>query len=55
MMWPLVKRRDPVALGFLIAVFAAIGLLRWPLVPVLLVAIPLSILVTWMMRKSAAS
>src|SRR3954465_12947018 len=51
MMWPLVKRRDLVALGFLIAVFAAIGLLRWPLVPVLLVAIPSSILVTWAMRK----
>src|SRR3954451_11772603 len=55
MMWPLIRRRDPVALGFLIAVFAAIGLLRWPLVPVLLVAIPLSIAVTWTMRKSAAS
>src|SRR3954466_3530521 len=55
MMWPLVKRREPVALGFLIAVFVAIGLLRWPLVPVLLVAIPLSILVTWTMRKRAAS
>src|SRR5436305_14945298 len=47
MMWPLIKRRDPVALGFLIAVFAAIGLLRLPLAPVLLVAIPLSIAVTW--------
>jgi chromate transporter len=54
MMWPLVKRRDPVALGFLVSVFAAIGLFRWPLVPVLLVAIPLSIGVTWAMRKDAA-
>jgi chromate transporter len=55
MMRPLVKRRDPVALGFLVAVFAAIGLFRWPLVPVLLVAIPLSIAVTWTMRKDAAA
>jgi chromate transporter len=55
MMWPLVKRRDPVALGFLVAVFAAVGLFRWPLVPVLLVAIPLSIAVTWATRKDAAA
>src|SRR4051795_8218684 len=31
MMGPLVKRRDPVAVGFLIAVFVEIGLLRLPL------------------------
>src|SRR3954454_13837930 len=55
MMWPLFKRRVPFALGFLVAIFAAIGLLRWPLVPVLLVAIPLSIAVTWTMRKDAAA
>src|SRR3954465_4505515 len=51
---PLVKRRDPVALGFLIAVFVAIGLLRLPLPPVLLVAMPLSIAVTWAMRRNVA-
>src|SRR4051812_2191196 len=55
MMWPLVKRREPVALGFLVAIFAAIGLLRWPLVPVLLAAIPLSIAVTWATRRNAGS
>src|SRR5436309_12434637 len=55
MMGPLVRRRDPVALGFLIAVFAAIGLLRLPLPPVLLVAMPLSIAVTWAMRKNVGS
>ena len=55
MMGPLVKRRDPVALGFLIAVFVAIGLLRLPLPPVLLVAIPLSIAVTWALRRNVAS
>jgi chromate transporter len=55
MMGPLLKRRDPVALGFLVAVFVAIGLLRLPLPPVLLVAIPLSIAVSWAMRRNVAS
>jgi chromate transporter len=55
MMWPLVKRRDPVALSFLVAVFAAIGLLRWPLPPVLLAAIPLSIAVTWVTKRNVPS
>jgi chromate transporter len=54
MMWPLIRRRDPVALGFLIAVFVAIGLLRLPLPPVLLVAMPLSVAVTWAMRRNVA-
>src|ERR1700742_2453569 len=54
MMWPLVRRRDPVAIGLLIAVFAAIGLLRWPLPPVLLVAIPLSIAATYAVRRKMA-
>ena len=54
MMGPLVRRRDPVAIGFLIAVFVAIGLLRLPLPPVLLIAIPLSIAVTYAMRRNVA-
>src|SRR3954463_12941281 len=54
MIGPLVKRRDPVALGFLVAVFVAIGVLRLPLPPVLLAAIPLSIGVTYAMRRKAA-
>ena len=47
MMMPLVKKRD--ALGFLvmIAVFSAIGILRLPLPAVLLVAVPLSLAVTY--------
>src|SRR3954462_12624505 len=36
MMGPLVRRRDPLALGFLISVFVAIGVLRLPLPAVLL-------------------
>jgi chromate transporter len=52
MMGPLVKRRDPIAVGLLLAVFVAIGVMRWPLIPVLLTAIPLSIAVTWAVRAS---
>jgi chromate transporter len=54
MMGPLLKRRDPVAIGFLVAVFVAIGLLRWPLPPVLLAAIPLSIAATYAVRRNVA-
>src|SRR5580692_8881069 len=54
MMTPLLKRRDVVALLVMVAVFVAIGLLRLPLAAVLLVAIPLSIAITYWMRKGAA-
>jgi chromate transporter len=53
MMMPLLKRRDPVALLVMLAVFVAIGLLRLPLPAVLLVAIPLSIAITFAMRRRA--
>jgi hypothetical protein len=46
--------RDPVALSLMAAVFVAIGLLRLPLVPVLLTAIPLSLAITFAMRRRAA-
>jgi chromate transporter len=55
MMVPLLKKREPVTLTLLAAVFIAIGVLRWPLVPVLLTAIPISILVTFLMRRRAVS
>ena len=48
---PLVKRRDLVGLALLAAVFAAIGLARLPLQAVLLVAIPLSIAITFAVRR----
>ena len=51
MMMPLLKRRDPVALLLMLAVFIAIGLLRLPLPAVLLVAIPLSIAITFAIRR----
>jgi chromate transporter len=53
MMMPLIKRRDLVALVMLALVFTAIGLLRLPLATVLLVAIPLSIAITFVMRGRA--
>lgn len=54
MMVPLLRRREPVTLALLVAVFIAIGVLRLPLVPVLLTAIPLSFALTWLMHRRAA-
>jgi chromate transporter len=54
MMMPLFKRRDVVGLAILLAVFVAIGVLRLPLPQVLLVAIPLSIAITFAMRRGEA-
>jgi len=51
MMMPLVKRRDLIGLVVMAAVFTAIGLLRLPLPAVLLVAIPLSIAITFAIRR----
>jgi len=53
MMLPLLKRRDPVAIGLLLAVFVTIGVLRWPLPQVLLVAVPASIAVNYLARRRA--
>jgi chromate transporter len=52
---PLVKRRDLIGLVLLVAVFIAIGLARLPLQAVLLVAIPLSIAITFAMRRRAVA
>ncbi|HSY55255.1 MAG TPA: chromate transporter, partial [Bradyrhizobium sp.] len=54
MMTPLIKRRDLIGLLTLLAIFVAIGVLRLPLAAVLLVAIPLSIAITYARRKEAA-
>jgi chromate transporter len=54
-MMPLLKRMDVVVLILMLGVFVAIGVLRLPLQAVLLVAIPVSIGVTyWVRRKVAA-
>ena len=55
MMMPLIKRRDLVGLVVLVAVFITIGLLRLPLQAVLLVAIPLSLALTIVMRRRASA
>jgi chromate transporter len=54
MMLPLVRQRDPVAISLLVAVFVAVGVLRWPLPQVLLVAVPVSIAATWLARRRVA-
>lgn len=55
MMTPLVRKRDVAGMLMLIAVFVAIGLLRLPLQVVLLVAVPLSLFVTWILRRREAA
>jgi chromate transporter len=54
MMMPLIRKRDSVGLVVMAAVFVAIGLLRLPLPAVLLLAIPLSIAITFAMRRADA-
>jgi chromate transporter len=51
MLLPLIRKRDLLGLVVLAAVFIAVGLLRLPLPAVLLVAIPLSIAITFAMRR----
>src|SRR6202012_3765088 len=53
MLMPLLKRRDVAGLVLVVAVFAAIGLMRWPLQAVLLVAVPVSLGITFLMRRRA--
>jgi len=51
MMIPLIRNRDAVGFLILLAVLVAIGVLRLPLPTVLLVAIPLSIAISSVMRR----
>jgi chromate transporter len=51
MMMPLIRKRDLVGLVVLVAVFLAVGLLRLPLPAVLLVAMPLSIAISFVMCR----
>jgi chromate transporter len=51
MMMPLLRKREPVSLVALSAVFIAVGLLRLPLPAVLGVAMPLSIAITFVLRR----
>ena len=52
---PLVKRRDVVGGAMLAAVFIAIGVVRLPLAAVLLVAVPLSIAVTFSLQQKGSA
>ena len=51
MLMPLLRRRDVAGLLLMVAVFGAIGLMRWPLQAVLLVAVPVSLGITFLMRR----
>jgi chromate transporter len=51
MMMPLFKRRDIAGFVMLLVVLAAIGIARWPLAAVLLVAIPVSLALTVLMQR----
>jgi chromate transporter len=55
MMTPLIKRRDVAALFMMVAVFVAIGLFRLPLQAVLLVAVPISLALTLVVRRRASA
>jgi chromate transporter len=55
MMTPLLKRADPFAVILMLGVFLAIGVLRLPLQAVLLVAIPVSVGVTYFLRRKVAA
>ena len=55
MMTPLVRKRDVAGMLMLIAVFVAIGVLRLPLQVVLLVAVPLSLFITWFLHTRATT
>jgi chromate transporter len=55
MMMPLLSKRDLTGMLMLVGVFVAIGILRLPLQVVLLVAVPLSLSITWLMRRRNAA
>jgi chromate transporter len=42
--------RTALTAGFLLLAFVAIGLLRWPLIPVLFTLAPVSVLTAWLRR-----
>jgi chromate transporter len=55
MMTPLLRRRDVAALAVMVLVFLAIGIARLPLQAVLSVMAPLSIAITFVMRRRGAA
>ena len=55
MLMPLIRRRDVAALLLMVAVFVAIGLARLPLQLVLLIAVPISLCITFFLRRRTAT
>lgn len=55
MMLPLLKKREPLDLLTMLAVFVAVGLVRWPLPIVLLVGVPVRVLLTIMVRRRSGA
>lgn len=55
MMVPLFKRRDIAGFIMLLAVLAAVGIARWPLVAVVLAAVPVSLALTVLTRRKDAA
>lgn len=55
MIEPLAKRRSPLPFVIIAAVFLALGIMRWPLTWVVLTAVPASIAVTVVARRSRPS
>jgi chromate transporter len=51
MMMPMIRKRDAVGLLIMVVVFIAIGLVRLPLYAVLLVAIPISLGITFFLQR----
>ena len=45
--------RRPAPIAILLGLFLAVGVLRWPMVPVVLAATPLSLLLAWLTRGSS--
>jgi chromate transporter len=54
MLMPLIRRRDVAGLALLVVVFAAIGLVRLPLQAVLLVMVPISIAISFVIQRRVA-
>jgi chromate transporter len=55
MMMPLIRKRDAMGMLILVAVFVAIGVLQLPMQAVLLVAIPLSLMITCFLRMRGSA
>jgi chromate transporter len=51
MAWPIVRRAPLTAAPFIVLAFVGVGVMRWPLVWVLLALAPFSVAVAWRLRR----